>query len=166
MKCLAPWLIPPGSPTKGYKTSSRKTLTPVEEDVILSFLSCRGIMTILPMSLLDCMMRNALVAFTRIYESSKGGDSIPCQTQGFQRERVHNNIHTFSLGHHYDTFSKVTISTRKDVFFGYCIVLIKTTVPAGFKSPCIDLIVFSTQVMTCTTLAATSKPYERDQYPC
>ena len=30
MKCLAPWLIPPGSPTKGYNTSSRKTLTPVE----------------------------------------------------------------------------------------------------------------------------------------
>ena len=68
------------------------------------------------------------------------------------RERVHNNIYTFSLGHHYDTFSKVTISTKKDVFFGN-IVLIKTTVPAGFKSPFIDLIVFSTQVMTCITLA-------------
>lgn len=122
-------------------------------------------MTILPMSLLDCMMRNALVAFTHIYESSKGGDTIPCQTQGFQRERVRNNIYTFSLGHHDDTCSKVTISTRKDVFFGN-IVLIKTTVPAGFKSPFIDLIVFPTQVMIFTTLAATTKPYERDPYPC
>ena len=60
------------------------------------------------------------------------------------RERVHNNIYTFSLGHHYDIFSKVTISTRKDVFFENN-VLIKTTVPAGFKRPFIDLIVFSTQ---------------------